>query len=50
VAIAEAVALGAAVQAAWTLTGERPAWPIATTAEPAPDTRPEIRLAYAARR
>jgi xylulokinase len=46
----EYVALGAAVQAAWTLTGERPAWPIATTAEPAPDTRPEIRLAYAARR
>ena len=46
----EYVALGAAVQAAWTLTGERPAWPVATTAEPAPDTRPEIRLAYAARR
>jgi xylulokinase len=32
----EYVALGAAVQAAWTLTGERPAWPIATVAEPAP--------------
>ena len=46
----EYVALGAAAQAAWALTGERPAWPIALTAEPAPDPRPEIRAAYAARR
>lgn len=46
----EYVALGAAVQAAWALTGERPAWPVATSAEPAPDTRPGIRAAYTARR
>jgi xylulokinase len=46
----EYVAMGAAVQAAWTLTGARPAWPVATAAEPAQDTRPEIRAAYAARR
>jgi xylulokinase len=46
----EYVAMGAAVQAVWTLTGARPAWPVATAAEPAPDTRPEIRAAYAARR
>ena len=46
----EYVALGAAVQAAWALAGERPDWPVATSAEPAPDTRPGIRAAYAARR
>jgi xylulokinase len=46
----EYVALGAAVQAAWALTGARPDWPVATSAEPAPDTRPAIRSAYAARR
>jgi xylulokinase len=46
----EYVAMGAAVQAAWTLTGSRPDWPVATAAEPAPDTRPQIRAAYAARR
>ena len=46
----EYVALGAAVQAAWALGGSRPEWPIAMAADPAPDTRPEIRAAYAARR
>ena len=44
----EYVALGAAVQAAWVLDGARPSWPIAITAEPAPDPHPEIRTAYAA--
>jgi len=46
----EYVALGAAVQAAWALGGERPEWPVAITAEPAPDPRPLIREAYARRR
>lgn len=46
----EYVAAGAAVQAAWALTGERPAWPVSLTAEPAQDTRPVIRAQYAARR
>lgn len=46
----EYVAAGAAVQAAWALTGERPAWPVSLSAEPAPDTRPVIREQYAARR
>ncbi|MEO5920378.1 MAG: xylulokinase [Pseudolysinimonas sp.] len=45
----EYVALGAAVQAAWALGGTRPEWPIAISAEPTVDTRPEIRAAYAAR-
>lgn len=45
----EYVAAGAAVQAAWVLTGSRPAWPVALEAEPAPDPRPGIREAYAAR-
>jgi xylulokinase len=45
---AEYVALGAAVQAAWALTGERPDWPIAVVAEPAVDFRPIIRQQYAA--
>lgn len=44
----EYVARGAAVQAAWTLTGTRPDWPLAVAGEPAVDTRPEIRAAYAA--
>jgi len=44
----EYVAAGAAVQAAWALTGARPEWPVATFASPAPDSRPEIRAAYAA--
>ncbi len=45
----EYVALGAAVQAAWALTGERPQWPVATVAEPAVDHRSVIREQYAAR-
>jgi xylulokinase len=45
----EYVAAGAAVQAAWVLSGSRPAWPVALDAEPALDTRPGIREAYAAR-
>ena len=43
---AEYVALGAAVQAAWALTGERPDWSISVTSEPAPDFHPEILAAY----
>jgi len=42
----EYVAAGAAVQAAWALTGARPDWPLDVVAAPAPDTRPEIRAAY----
>ena len=45
----EYVALGGAVQAAWVLTGERPAWEVPLTAEPASDHRPIIREQYAAR-
>jgi xylulokinase len=45
---AEYVALGAARQAAWALTGERPAWEVPVEASPAPDTRPEILAAYRA--
>ena len=45
----EYVALGGAVQAAWALTGNRPAWVVPTAAEPAPDHRPVIRAQYAAR-
>ncbi len=47
---AEYVAAGAAVKAAWTLTGERPSWPLALAAEHAPDLQPVIRAQYAARR
>jgi xylulokinase len=43
----EYVAAGAAVQAAWALTGSRPEWPLAVVASPAKDTRPEIMAAYA---
>ncbi|PJJ55666.1 xylulokinase [Compostimonas suwonensis] len=43
----EYVADGAAVQAAWALTGSRPSWPIDIVAEPAPDLRPVIRAQYA---
>lgn len=46
----EYVAAGGAVQAAWALTGERPAWPVSLSASPEPDTRPAIREQYAARR
>jgi xylulokinase len=45
----EYVALGAAAQAAWALTGVRPSWPVAVTSSPEPDTRAEIRAHYAAR-
>lgn len=45
----EYVALGAAVQAAWALTGERPQWQRPVVAEPVVDTRPVIRDQYARR-
>jgi xylulokinase len=45
----EYVALGAAVQAAWALTGTRPSWPVAVSAAPAQDTRVVIREQYRAR-
>ena len=43
----EYVAAGAAVQAAWVLSGTRPEWPVETLARLASDTKPEIRAAYA---
>jgi xylulokinase len=43
----EYVADGAAVQAAWALTGARPVWPRQIVAEPTPDHRPVIRDQYA---
>ena len=43
---AEYVARGAAVQAAWVLTGSRPEWTLADTVRLAPDPRPEVRAAY----
>ena len=43
----EYVAGGAAVQAAWALTGERPAWPLEIAAEHPADPRPAIREQYA---
>lgn len=46
----EYVATGAALQAAWALTGERPAWPVRLVGEPAAATRPVIRDQYRARR
>lgn len=46
----EYVADGAARQAAWTLTGERPSWPVDMAASPNPDYRPIIREQYAAQR
>lgn len=45
----EYVALGAAVQAAWGLSGTAPEWPVEITAHPEADTRPVIREQYAAR-
>ena len=45
---AEYVAVGAAHQAAWALTGEKPQWPVAVVTQPAPDFRAVIRLQYAA--
>ena len=43
----EYVADGAAVQAAWALTGERPMWPLQIVAQPAPDHHPVIHDQYA---
>jgi xylulokinase len=43
----EYVARGAAVQAAWALSGNRPEWPVAMDASPAPDFHPVIRENYA---
>ncbi|WP_395400840.1 xylulokinase [Arthrobacter sp. UC242_113] len=42
----EYVARGAAVQAAWALTGERPAWNVALDGKPEPDFRPAILEQY----
>jgi xylulokinase len=44
----EYVAAGAAVQAAWAVTGSRPTWPIALHAEPPVDFYPVIREQYRA--
>ena len=44
----EYVAAGAAAQAAWAVTGERPDWAIAVHAEPAVDFQPVIREQYRA--
>ncbi|MET0728930.1 MAG: xylulokinase [Acidimicrobiales bacterium] len=46
----EYVAGGAAAQAAWALTGERPDWPLSIVAEPPVDHRPIIREQYRAHR
>lgn len=43
----EYVAAGAAVQAAWALTGARPSWPVEATTVVA-EPRPDVRTAYAA--
>ncbi|MGM1017493.1 MAG: xylulokinase [Actinomycetota bacterium] len=42
----EYVALGAAVQAAWALTGKRPEWPVPLGGSPASGTRAVIREQY----
>ena len=42
----EYVAEGAAVQAAWTLTGARPKWPSGIAASHSPEAHPEIMAAY----
>jgi xylulokinase len=44
---AEYVALGAAVQAAWALTGTKPQWPVGVTSRPPTDYRATIREQYA---
>lgn len=44
----EYVADGAARQAAWVLTGQRPSWPVDLLAAPSPDHRPVIRDHYSA--
>jgi xylulokinase len=43
----EYVAMGAAVQAAWALTGDRPAWKVATSVTLPADVQPIIREQYA---
>jgi len=45
---AEYVAVGAARQAAWALTGEKPRWPVAVVTQPTPDFQSVIRAQYAA--
>ena len=47
-AISEYVAEGAAIQAAWTLSGNRPDWKIKTTKLAPAEVVPEIRINYAA--
>jgi xylulokinase len=42
----EYVADGAAVQAAWALTGSRPSWSVETSASYSPETKPEVMRAY----
>ena len=42
----EYVARGAAAQAAWLLSGERPQWPLKVAGEPVQDGRPEVRRHY----
>lgn len=44
----EYVADGAARQAAWSLTGQRPTWPVEMVASPAADPHPEILANYLA--
>jgi D-xylulose kinase len=44
----EYVADGAARQAAWALTGQRPTWPVELVASPATDSHPEILANYLA--
>lgn len=46
----EYVARGAAVQAAWAVTGARPQWNVATAARVPADPRPAVRAAYASAR
>jgi len=46
----EYVAIGAARQAAWALTGELPSWPVPIAHAPSPDHRPGILSQYRARR
>jgi xylulokinase len=45
---AEYVAFGAAAQAAWAITGQRPQWPVSISNAPLPDHRAIIRDQYAA--
>ncbi|BDZ48136.1 hypothetical protein GCM10025867_03770 [Frondihabitans sucicola] len=44
----EYVADGAARQAAWVLSGERPEWPVSIEATLTPDPRPAVRARYRA--